>query len=58
MKLYYREEGKRNKQIIVIVHGLYGSSDNWLTVGKKLGKKYLFTETDLMLEIGFMSKIM
>nr|MBD3621724.1 alpha/beta fold hydrolase [Sunxiuqinia sp.] len=40
MKLYYREEGKRNKQIIVIVHGLYGSSDNWLTVGKKLGKKY------------------
>ncbi len=40
MKLYYREEGKKNKQPIVIVHGLYGSSDNWLTVGKKLGKKY------------------
>lgn len=40
MKLYYREEGKENKQTIVIVHGLYGSSDNWLTVGKKLGKKH------------------
>lgn len=40
MKLFYREEGKENPKTIVIVHGLYGSSDNWLTVGKKLGKKY------------------
>ncbi|KOH46557.1 alpha/beta fold hydrolase [Sunxiuqinia dokdonensis] len=40
MKLYYREEGKENEQTIVIVHGLYGSSDNWLTVGKKLGKMH------------------
>ena len=40
MKLFFREEGKDNEQIIVIVHGLYGSSDNWLTVGKKLGKKF------------------
>lgn len=39
MKLFYREEGKGNPQKIVIVHGLYGSSDNWLTVGKKLGQK-------------------
>lgn len=39
MKLFYREEGKKNQHPIVIVHGLYGSSDNWLTVGKKLGKK-------------------
>ena len=40
MKLFYREEGKENQQTIVIVHGLYGSSDNWLTVGKKLGRKH------------------
>ncbi len=36
MELFFREEGKEGKNI-VIVHGLYGSSDNWLTVGKKLG---------------------
>ncbi|MGV8136666.1 MAG: alpha/beta fold hydrolase [Mangrovibacterium sp.] len=36
MELFFREEGKEGKKI-VIVHGLYGSSDNWLTVAKKLG---------------------
>lgn len=36
MELFFREEGKEGKNI-VIIHGLYGSSDNWLTVGKKLG---------------------
>ncbi|MGQ8335051.1 alpha/beta fold hydrolase [Sunxiuqinia sp. A32] len=40
MKLFFREEGKENKSTIVIVHGLYGSSDNWLTVGKKLGQNF------------------
>ncbi|MHA7108947.1 alpha/beta fold hydrolase [Sunxiuqinia elliptica] len=40
MQLFFREEGKSNSQTIVIVHGLYGSSDNWLTVGKKLGLNY------------------
>jgi len=39
MELFFREEGKEGKDI-VIVHGLYGSSDNWLTVGKKLGVKH------------------
>ncbi len=38
MNLFFREEGKDKKAPIVIVHGLYGSSDNWLTVGKKLGQ--------------------
>jgi len=36
MELFFREEGKKGANV-VIVHGLYGSSDNWLTVGKKLG---------------------
>jgi len=39
LELFFREEGKEGKNI-VIVHGLYGSSDNWLTVGKKLGLNY------------------
>jgi pimeloyl-ACP methyl ester carboxylesterase len=38
MNLFFREEGEGFP--IVIVHGLYGSSDNWLTVGKKLGAAY------------------
>ncbi|HNX54446.1 MAG TPA: alpha/beta fold hydrolase [Prolixibacteraceae bacterium] len=38
MNLFYREEGEGFP--FVIVHGLYGSSDNWLTVGKKLASKY------------------
>jgi Predicted hydrolases or acyltransferases (alpha/beta hydrolase superfamily) len=38
MNLFFREEGEGFP--FVIVHGLYGSSDNWLTVGKKLASKY------------------
>ena len=38
MNLFYREEGEEFP--IVIVHGLYGSSDNWLTVDKKLSSNY------------------
>lgn len=34
MKLFFRTEGFGTP--LVIVHGLYGSSDNWLTVAKKL----------------------
>jgi pimeloyl-ACP methyl ester carboxylesterase len=28
MKLYYRKEGEG--PVIVVIHGLYGSSDNWM----------------------------
>ena len=38
MKLFFREEGRGFP--VVIVHGLYGSSDNWLTVAKKLATEY------------------
>ncbi len=34
MKLYHREVGEG--QPIIILHGLFGSSDNWLTIAKKL----------------------
>jgi pimeloyl-ACP methyl ester carboxylesterase len=38
MNLFYRKEGEGFP--LVIIHGLYGSSDNWLTVGKKLSGYY------------------
>ncbi len=38
MELYYRKEGSGAP--LVIIHGLYGSSDNWLNIGKRLAEKY------------------
>lgn len=38
MKLYYRKLGSGIP--LVIVHGLYGVSDNWLTVGRKLSDNF------------------
>lgn len=38
MDLFFRSEG--NGKPIVIIHGLYGSSDNWLTVAKKLSRQF------------------
>lgn len=38
MHLFHRVEGQGKP--LVIVHGLYGSSDNWLTVAKKLSEDY------------------
>ena len=38
MQLFYRVLGTGTP--LVIIHGLYGSSDNWLTVAKKLSSKF------------------
>jgi esterase len=38
MELFYRKEGKG--PVVVIIHGLYGSSDNWLNMGKRLAEKH------------------
>ncbi len=38
MKLFYRKYGSGPP--LVILHGLYGSSDNWVTVAKKLGESF------------------
>ncbi|WP_462317314.1 alpha/beta fold hydrolase [Marinilabilia sp.] len=35
MELFFREKGKGEK-VIIIVHGLYGASDNWLSVAREL----------------------
>lgn len=38
MDLYYRKTGKGGP--VFILHGLFGSSDNWLSVAKALSKEY------------------
>lgn len=38
MQLFYRKEGTGSP--LVIVHGLYGSSDNWINIGKRLAEKH------------------
>ncbi len=38
MELFYRKEG--SGPVVVIVHGLYGSSDNWINMGKRLAEKH------------------
>ncbi|WP_439181639.1 alpha/beta fold hydrolase [Carboxylicivirga taeanensis] len=39
MKLYHREYGK-NGPALVILHGLYGSSDNWVSIARQLENDY------------------
>lgn len=38
MELFYRNFGKGPP--LIIVHGLYGASDNWLSIGKELASDY------------------
>ncbi len=38
MNLFYRKAGSGTP--IVIIHGLYGSSDNWVNIGKRLSEKH------------------
>jgi len=38
MKLFYRKYG--NGPPLIILHGLYGSSDNWITIAKSLGNNF------------------
>jgi esterase len=38
MKLFYRKYG--NGPPLIILHGLFGSSDNWVTIAKSLGDTY------------------
>jgi esterase len=45
MKLFSRELGQGDP--IVVLHGLFGSSDNWLTQAKLLGNHYKVYSVDL-----------
>jgi pimeloyl-ACP methyl ester carboxylesterase len=38
MKLFFREFG--NGQPVIILHGLFGQSDNWVTVGRKIADQF------------------
>jgi esterase len=38
MEMYYRKIGTGNP--LIIIHGLYGSSDNWFTIGKVLSRDF------------------
>lgn len=45
MKLFYRELGQG--QPIIIMHGIFGSSDNWLTQARILSEQYRVISLDL-----------
>lgn len=45
MDLNYRKVGAGKP--IIIIHGLYGSSDNWLTIARKLGETHSVYSVDL-----------
>ena len=45
MKLHYRELGEGKP--MVILHGLFGTSDNWQTIGKQLENDYCVHLIDL-----------
>ena len=45
MKLFYREFGKGDP--LIILHGLFGSSDNWQTLAKKFAEEYQVFTVDL-----------
>ena len=38
MKLFYRKKGSGTP--LIIIHGLYGSSDNWMNIGKQLSDRH------------------
>jgi esterase len=46
MQLFYKELGEGEKSV-VILHGLFGSSDNWQNIGKALGERYKVYLVDL-----------
>lgn len=45
MKLYYTEQGAGFP--LLILHGLYGSSDNWISIAKELAPKFRVILVDL-----------
>ena len=36
MNLFYRKYGKEGNQPLIILHGLFGISDNWVTYGRRI----------------------
>lgn len=40
MKLFYRESGKSTTNQLIMLHGLWGASENWLPITKKIRNNY------------------
>lgn len=47
MKLFYREKGQTSLPTLIILHGLWGASDNWLPVAEKLSADFHVLLPDL-----------
>lgn len=45
MNLFYRTVGEGEP--VIIIHGLYGASDNWMQIARKMPNKYQFILVDL-----------
>ena len=45
MKLFYRHFGEG--QPVIILHGIFGISDNWVTIGRKIAEKFSVYILDL-----------
>lgn len=45
MKLFYRKSGQGPP--LIILHGLFGSSDNWITIARRLADRYTVYLPDL-----------
>lgn len=47
MRLFYREEGITSRHPVIILHGLWGASENWLQVASYLSTSYHVIIPDL-----------
>ncbi|MGC8864299.1 MAG: alpha/beta fold hydrolase [Bacteroidales bacterium] len=47
MELFYRTEGKPSQPMLLILHGLYGMSDNWVTLARRYAEKFFVVLPDL-----------
>lgn len=47
MQLFYREKGDRSLPALIVLHGLWGASENWLPVANGLTKRYRVLLPDL-----------
>jgi len=39
MQLFHRHFGEKGDQPVIILHGIFGVSDNWVTYGKRLSQE-------------------
>lgn len=47
MELFYREFGREKPDKLIILHGLFGMSDNWVTLAKQFAESYHVIVPDL-----------